>query len=233
MTLQKITIKDIGKIFADNGYILADYGIMQYNNDIHKFEYVNDTEVLDIFSRIYPNFERKILKVGMIEQYLPRITDKEFNIYDQVKSKLNPFLLLSDARLKELMQEAIQENENRKKPVVDMIPITDFEQCTQYLINNDIYCSGSNLYKYEDNDFTYFGIYRVQRLFNDVTMDTPTLNETAKIIHICRIELTDIGSFFKDYKARQDKKNIPKEEMQIYSRIENLIKTYKEYIGND
>ena len=73
-----ITIKQIGELFANNGYILSDFGIMQYNDYLSAFEDVSDNEVLDIFRRVYPNFERRVLKVDMIKEYLPKVSDKDF-----------------------------------------------------------------------------------------------------------------------------------------------------------
>lgn len=230
MTIESITIKNIGESFANTGYIVSDCGIMQYNSILNCFDYVSDNEVLDIFRRVYPNFERRVLKVAMLEPYLPRISDKEFAIYDKVKSTLNYKPLLPGSRLDELSKEALKNNENRKKPVADIIPITDLEQCTQFLINNDIFTDGKLLYQYRDNDFRFFGIYEVQHLFKDVTMNTPNLDETAKIMYMCRIDLTDIEAFYKDYKALQDKDNIADEDKQVYSKIQKLIKSYKEHI---
>ena len=230
MTIDKITIKQIGEAFANTGYIQSDSGIMQYNDNLKCFDYVSDNEVLDIFRRAYPNFERRVLKVAMIEPYLPYISDKDFAVYDQVKNKLNYKPLFTYARLSELIQEALIENENRKQPVADIIPIDDFNACTQYLINNDIFTDGKLLYRYKNDEFNFFGIYEVQHLFKDVTMNTPNLDETAKIMYMCRIELTDITGFYHEYKALKDKETITDEDKKVYSRIQNLIEAYKEYL---
>ena len=183
MTIDKITIKEIGEAFANTGYIQSDSGIMQYNDNLKCFDYVSDNEVLDIFRRAYPNFERRVLKVAMIEPYLPYISDKDFAVYDQVKNKLNYKPLFTYARLSELIQEALKENENRKQPVADIIPIDDFNACTQYLINNDIFTDGK-----------------------------------------------DITGFYHEYKALKDKETITDEDKKVYSRIQNLIEAYKEYL---
>ena len=83
-----VTIKDIANTFRKNGYIMSDCGFMQYNDDLSIFEEVSDYEVLSIFQRIYPNFERRILKVEMIQEHLPVVSDAEFSTYDFCKEAL-------------------------------------------------------------------------------------------------------------------------------------------------
>ena len=229
MVNHKITIEKIGKDFASNGYIQTDTGIMQYNITDDAFDFVSDNEVLDIFRRVYPNFERRVLKVGMITQYLPYISNEEFTVFIRVGEVLNRKLILPIERINEITADIIKKNENRKKPVADTISITDYDSFTQYLINNDIYYGTDSLYQYKDNTFKYFGIYQVQNLLNDVTFDKLSVGETARIIHMTEWDLTDINDIIVDIKIMEEKEALTNEDTRIYANIKGMINKFKEY----
>lgn len=224
------TIKEVGQLFKDNGYILSDYGIMQFNTYTNQFEYVQDNEVLEIFRRVYPNFERRVLKVGMIEKYLPVISEREFSIYDYVKDNNKPF---DEAKLIKGIKKIVEYNNSRKKPVDDIIPGDDYLQCMQFLINNDIYTDHTLLYRYTDNDFKSFGLNEVRHIFKDVIMDRLSTDDISRLVYIGLNDLTYITDVKEDLDRRRFKRSITEDNWNTYNRINDLIKQYKEYIDND
>lgn len=224
------TIKEVAQLFKDNGYIVSDYGIMQFNTYTNQFDYVQDNEVLDIFRRVYPNFERRVLKVGMIEKYLTVISEREFSIYDYVKKADKP---IDEYKLRKGIKKIVEYNNSRKKPVDDIIPSDDFLQCMQYLINNDIYTDHSLLYRYTDNDFKSFSLNEVRHIFKDVIMDKLSTDDISRLIYIGLNDLTYITDVKEDLNQRRFKNSISKEDWDTYNRINDLIKHYKEHIDND
>lgn len=224
------TIKEVGQLFKDNGYILSDYGIMQFNTYTNQFEYVQDNEVLEIFRRVYPNFERRVLKVGMIEKYLPVISEREFSIFDYVNNNNKPF---DEAKLIKGIKKIVEYNNSRKKPVDDIIPGDDYLQCMQFLINNDIYTDHTLLYRYTDNDFKSFSLNEVRHIFKDVIMDRLSTDDISRLVYIGLNDLTYITDVKEDLDRRRFKRNITEEDWHIYNRINDLMEQYKEYIDND
>jgi len=220
------TIEDIGDLFADNGYITSDYGFMQYNNCFSAFDEVTDNEVLEIFKRVYPNFERRVLKVDMIKKYLPNISDKEFAIYDlcnQVAARK-----INKTKLNQEIQKLVKYNDDRKRELPDVIPGTDYDMCIQYLINNDIFTNCEILFRYTDNDFEVFGINHIKHLFKDVITDKMDTDNILRIIYIGLNELTYINDIEKDLDNIHLSNTLTKEDWQIYNKINEIINNIKE-----
>lgn len=220
------TIEDVGILFADNGYITSDYGFMQYNNCFSAFDEVTDNEVLEIFKRVYPNFERRVLKVDMIKKYLPNISDKEFSIYDLcnqvVARKINK------TKLNQEIQKLVKYNDDRKRELPEVIPGTDYDMCIQYLINNDIFTNCEILFRYTDNDFEVFGINHIKHLFKDVITDKMDTDNILRIIYIGLNELTYINDIEKDLDNIHLSNTLTKEDWQIYDKINEIINNIKE-----
>lgn len=220
------TIEDIGYLFADNGYITSDYGFMQYNNCFSAFDEVTDNEVLEIFKRVYPNFERRVLKVDMIKKYLPNISDKEFAIYDlcnQVAARK-----INKTKLNQEIQKLVKYNDDRKIKLPDVIPGTDYDKCIQYLINNDIFTNCEILFRYTDNDFEVFGINHIKHLFKDVITDKMDTDNILRIIYIGLNELTYINDIQKDLDIIHLSNTLTNEDWQIYDKINEIINNIKE-----
>ena len=232
MINHKITIKEIGTVFAKSGYILSDSGIMQYNDYLSAFEFVSDNEILTIFKRLYPNLERRVLKVEMITPYLPVISDSDFASYNLCK-KVDKYNL-NEAKLNQEIQKIVEYNNNRKRDIPGIIDSNDYDSCIQLLINNDIYTDHTILFKYTDNDFESFGLFDVKHLFKNVTMDNILLDDIARIVYIGLNDLTYITEVKEDLDIKHLENNtITNEDWRTYQRIKDIVKTAKEYLSND
>ena len=228
----KTTIKEIGTAFARSGYIVSDCGIMQYNDYLSAFEYVSDNEILTIFERLYPNLERRVLKVEMITPYLPVISDNDFASYDLCK-KVDKYNL-NQTKLNQEIQKIVEYNNNRKRDIPGIIDIKDYDSCIQFLINNDIYTNHTILFKYTDNDFEPFGLFDVKHLFKDVIMDNILLDDIARIVYIGLNDLTYITEVEDAINIKHLESNtITNEDWRTYQRIKDIVKTTKEYLSND
>ena len=226
MINHKITIKQIGELFANNGYILSDCGIMQYNNYLSAFEDVSDNEVLDIFRRVYPNFERRVLKVDMLKEYLPKITDTDFAKYDFVNKGIN--YNLNETKLNQEIQKIVEYNNNRKKNLPGVIPGNDYDKCIQFLINNDIYTDCNILFKYTNNDFEPISHLSIKKLFQDTIVDNMDMDKYLRIVYIGLNELTYITDIKEDLDAKHLLNSINNDYWDTYNRINEIINRSKQ-----
>lgn len=220
-----ITIKQIGELFANNGYILSDFGIMQYNDYLSAFEDVSDNEVLDIFRRVYPNFERRVLKVDMIKEYLPKISDNDFATYDFVKKAIK--YNLNETKLNQEIQKIVEYNNNRKKELPGVIPGNDYDKCIQFLINNDIYTDCNILFKYTNNDFEPISHLGIKKLFQDTIVDNMDIDKYLRIVYIGLNELTYIIDIKEDLDAKHLLNSITTDYWNTYNRINDIINRSK------
>ena len=221
------TIADIGQLFADNGYINSGYGIAHYNTDNKSFEYVSDVEVMDIFTRIYPNFERKPLNIDMIKKHLPTIPETEFHTYRLCKKVENSNY--DEHHLKQSIKKVVNSNNDRKKDIPTNFPINDYDTCIQFLINNNIFRGGSLLYKYKDGDFEPFGFFEIKKLMKNHLTNTDEDRDYFKILYLAQVELTDIDDIKEDLEIRYLISDVlTRECWQTYEKIVNIeVKTMK------
>lgn len=221
------TIADIGQLFADNGYINSSYGIAHYNTDNKSFEYVSDVEVMDIFTRIYPNFERKPLSIDMIKKHLPSIPETEFHTYHLCKKVENSNYEEQD--LKRSIKKLVNSNNVRKTDIPAKFPGNDYDTCIKFLINNDIFRDGSVLYHYKDGDFEPFGFFEIKKLMKNHLTNKIEDTDYFKILYMAQVELTDISSIQEALEIRHLINDVLNQECwQTYERIVNIeVKTMK------
>lgn len=227
MTIQKITLQDVGVALAENGYINNECGIMQYNPLLHDFEYVSDNEIISLINKLYPNFERRIIRPGLITEYLPSISNAEFHYYDDYKRIMNAHELWSDRRLKDELNQVVESHKKMKTNTVpNCIRSDDYITIAQYFINNDLFNYENGLYQYKNDKLEYYGIYQVQRLLSEVIPGALNLDDTAKIMFIsgCEMDTPDISTIISEQEKRDNKKHILPEVKEAYDKIESIIK---------
>ena len=220
-----VTIKDIANTFRKNGYIMSDCGFMQYNDDLSIFEEVSDYEVLSIFQRIYPNFERRILKVEMIQEHLPVVSDAEFSTYDFCKEALKN--KPNEDKLNYEIKKIVEYNDSRKKELPGVIPGSDYDSCIQHMINNDIYTDCNILFKYNDGDFEAFSHLNMPNLFKNIITDKMSMDNYMRIVYIGLNELTYINDIKEDLDYKHRLENIGNESWRTYAKIKELTQSIK------
>ena len=222
------TIKEIAETFASYGYIVSDYGIMQYNPELKSFDYVSDTEILNIFQRVYPNYERRILKVDMIKKHLPRISDNNFHMYDLCKEVDN--YNLNETKLNQEIQKLVKYNDTRKKDIPELIKGTDYDNCIQFLINNNIFTDCTLLFQYTDNDFEVIGLNHIKHIFKDTITDKMTTDKYMRIIYIGCNELTYITDVKEDLNMKRKAEILTEDNWNNYQRINDLIRSIQKWV---
>lgn len=221
-----ITIEDIGQLFADNGYIISSFGMAHYNTDKESFDYISNVEVMEIFRRIYPNFERRELSIKMIEPYLPVISEGDFYVYEKCQEVTNSNY--SEDSYKKKVEKFLQMNDDRKKQVPGKFPGDDFKSCIQFLTNNNVFTNWQSLYQYQDGDFKPFGIYEIRPLMKDHLTTTMQNKDYYKILAIAKFSLTDIDELTADIDIRNLINILTRENWKTYEKIVDIqVKTMK------
>ena len=223
------TIKEIGQMFADNGYIMSSFGIEHYNPEEESFDYISDIEVMEIFTRIYPNFERKPLNIDMIKEHLPIITDGDFYVYEKCKevSESN----YSEDKYNKEVKKLLRINHDRKKKVPVQFPGDDYNKCIQFLINNDVFSNYETLYQYTDGDFKPFGIYEIRPLMKDHLSNTMQNKDYFKILSLAKHSLTNVDDLTSDINIRSLINILSPKDWKTYERIIEIMNKTKEVQG--
>lgn len=220
------SIEKIGKLFADNGYINTAFGIAYYNTEQHSFDYVSDFEVMEIFRRIYPNFERQILTIDMIKKHLPVISDGDFHVYNLCKQVEDS--TYSEDSFKKQAEKYLSINHDQKKQIPEKFSGQDYSKCIQFLINHDVYSDYESLYQYADGDFKPFGLYEIRPLMKDHLTTSMTNKDYFKILAVAKFDLTNIEDIKQDIEIRNIINILSKKDWKIYEKIVNItVKTMK------
>lgn len=215
-----VTITDVAQLFADNGYILTDFGIAQYNVELNSFDYISNLEVMEIFTRIYPNFERRELNVKMITKHLPRVSEGDFHIYN-LCSEIEKSDY-EEASLKKEIKKILAVNDERKKEIPKRFSGHDHYKCTQFLINNNVFSDYDSLYQYKDGDFNSFGLFEIKKLLKPHLCNKLNDMDYFRLIHIGRVDLTKIDSIKTGIDIRNKINFLTGEDWQTYERIVDI-----------
>lgn len=220
------TIKDIGQLFADNGYINTGYGIAHYNTESKSFEYVSDVEVMEIFTRIYPNFERKPLSIEMITKQLPTFTEGDFHVYNLCRRVEDSYY--DEDRFNKEFEKFLEINHDRKKQVPGQFPGDDFKNCIQFLINNNVFSNYESLYQYTGGDLKIFSLFEIKPLMKDILTSNMTNKDYFKILSLAKFSLTNIDELTKDIEIRNIINILTKNNWKTYEKIVDIeVKTMK------
>ena len=221
-----ITITDVAKLFTDNGYINTSFGIAHYNTDNKSFEYVSELEVMEIFTRIYPNFERKHLSIDMIKKHLPVISDGDFHVYNLCKEIEDSNYI--EEKFNQEVEKYLQINHDQKKHVPGQFPGDDFKSSIQFLINNNVFSNYESLYQYTDGDFKPFGLYEIKPLMKNHLTTSMSNKDYFKILAVAKFSLTNIDDLTEDIRIRNLIDILTKKDWKIYEKIINIeVKTMK------
>lgn len=223
------TIKEIAQLFADNGYIISDGDILHYNYNLHSFDLISDVDVMEMFRRLYPNFERRELKLEMITEHLPRVSNKDFNTFQLCKKVENT--AYDEDQLKKQIKKIINENDTRKKETPGKFRGDDYGVCTQFLINSNIFTDVSRLYQYKDGDFIDFDYFAFKKLLNPHLENKMTDKDYFKIYYLSKVALTDMSDLSQGLEIRQLINDLTREDWQTYERITEIANKAMEVQG--
>lgn len=220
--LQNTNLKEIGKLFAQHRYIVNGNEIQQYNKKAKKFQTVPNQEVLDIFNKIYIDFERKPITIDLLRPYLPKITDNQFKTYKICKE-------LETTNLKDQIDQeiakAVETNNKKKIAIPGKIPATDYKNQIQFLINNDVFTNGKSFYKYKDGLIKFIPAKEVSQIIKPYIIEFNSPFNPNKLLQFAIHHLTKINI---DFKKKNIIENLTDKDWQKYQEIDQLLSSYKE-----
>ena len=181
---------------------------------------------MEIFTRIYPNFERKQLSIDMIKKHLPTFTEGDFHIYRKCQEVTESNY--SEDRFNKKVEKFLQMNSDQKKEVPGQFSGNDFKNCIQLLINNDVFSNYESLYQYVDGDFKPFSIFEIKPLMKDHLTSKMTNKDYFKILSVAKFSLTNIDDITEDIDIRNLINILSKNNCKTYEKIVDIeIKTKK------
>lgn len=230
-TCLNVTLEDVGKAFAKHGYVKkSNNEYMQYNEGINSFSDVPIEKVMDIFTNVYPNFERIKLTLDLLDDFIPSFSSGDVQTYELCKLlKTNG----KDNVLKKSNSNIIhvfKENEKKKKDVSSFI-FSEYDKMIQHLINNDIFTDRLFLYNFKNNTFKFISkedeVKTVSQILDAyyTKIDNKEIDYTT-VIDKAKRELTNIQSIKKDIEFKYDVENISNKQWETYNKINNLISSY-------
>lgn len=220
--IQNTNLKEIGKLFAQHRYIVNGTEIQQYNRRAKKFQTVPNQEVLDIFNKLYIDFERKPITLNLLTPYLPKITNKQLETYNICKE-------LETTNLKDHIDQeiagAIETNNKKKIDIPGKIPATDYQKQIQFLINNDVFTNGKSFYKCNDGAIKFISAKEVSQIIKPHIIEFNSPFNPIKLLQFAIHHLTKINI---DFKKKNIIENLNDKDWQKYQEIDQLLSSYKE-----
>lgn len=214
-------LKEIGKLFAKHRYIANGNEIQQYNTRTNQFKTVPNQEVLEIFKKIYIDFERKPITLDLLRPYLPKITSKQLETYKLCKQ-------IKTSNLKDQIDQeiakAVENNNKRKIDIPGKITASDYKNQVQFLINNDILTNGKSLFKYNNGAIKLIDAKEVGNIIRPYINVVKTPFDLNKLILLSLHHLTKINI---DYKKKLQIDKLTKKDWQKYQEIKQLLDNYK------
>ena len=223
------TIKEIAHLFTDNGYIISERDILHYNHNTRSFELISGVDVMEMFRRLYPNFERRELKLEMITEHLPKVSDADFMKYDLCKKVENANY--DETQLKRQIKAIVSKNNARKQETPAQFTGSDYDTCTQFLVNSNIFTDCRLLYKYKDGDFILFDFFAFKKLLKPHLKNKMTEKDYFKIYYLSKVALTDISDISAALEIRQLINELNREDWQTYERITEIANKAMEVQG--
>lgn len=214
-------LKEIGALFKKHRYIISNNGFKQYNLTSNTFINVPTDEVMEIFNKLFINFERIPITTKLLTPYLPTITDKQFETYNICREIENNNLKQT---IDKKIARAVETNNKRKIDIPGKIIADDYKNQVQFLINNDVFTNGKSLFKYNDGAIKLMTPKEVSNIIKPYINVIRIPFDLNKLIQFSLYHLTKINI---DYKKKLQIDNLTKQDWQKYQEINQLLNSYK------